>query len=203
MARIETVEALRSLYSTVKQHTAKKELDELDDHSRRILSLSPFCLIGSSDGKGNADVTPRGDEPGFVQAYDSRTLLVPDRPGNNRLDTYTNILSNSSVGMLFLIPGIGETLRINGDAEIRDDEDLLERCAINGRLPKTVMMISIQTIFIHCPKSIIRSRLWDKEVQIKRDALPTLGQMLRDQSGVVSTDESDKALVERLNKTLW
>ena len=203
MARIETVEALRSLYSTVKQHTAKKELDELDDHSRHILSLSPFCLIGSSDGKGNADVTPRGDEPGFVQAYDSRTLLVPDRPGNNRLDTYTNILSNSSVGMLFLIPGIGETLRINGDAEIRDDEDLLERCAINGRLPKTVMMISIQTIFIHCPKSIIRSRLWDKEAQIKREALPTLGQILRDQSGVVSTDESDKALVERLNKTLW
>ena len=160
-------------------------------------------MIGSSDGKGNADVTPRGDEPGFVQAYDSRTLLVPDRPGNNRLDTYTNILSNSSVGMLFLIPGIGETLRINGDAEIRDDEDLLERCAINGRLPKTVMMISIQTIFIHCPKSIIRSRLWDKEAQIKREALPTLGQILRDQSGVVSTDESDKALVERLNKTLW
>ncbi|MEP2942567.1 MAG: pyridoxamine 5'-phosphate oxidase family protein [Hyphomicrobiales bacterium] len=203
MARIETLEELRSLYNTVKPHTAKKELDELDIHSRRILLLSPFCLIGSSDGKGNADVTPRGDAPGFVQAYDSRTLLVPDRPGNNRLDTYTNILTNSSVGMLFLIPGIGETLRINGDAEIRDDEDLLERCAINGRLPKTVMMVSIQTIFIHCPKSIIRSKLWNKEAQIKREALPTLGQMLRDQSGVVSTDESDEGLIDRLNKTLW
>ncbi|MEP3672887.1 MAG: pyridoxamine 5'-phosphate oxidase family protein, partial [Hyphomicrobiales bacterium] len=97
----------------------------------------------------------------------------------------------------------GETLRINGDAEIRDDEDLLERCAINGRLPKTVMMVSIQTIFIHCPKSIIRSKLWNKEAQIKREALPTLGQMLRDQSGVVSTDESDEGLIDRLNKTLW
>lgn len=203
MARIETVEALRSLYGTVKPHTAQKELDALDVHSRRILSLSPFCLIGSHDGKGNADVTPRGDAPGFVQAYDSRTLLVPDRPGNNRLDTYTNILSNSSVGMLFLIPGIGETLRINGDAEIRDDEELLNRCAINGRLPTTVMLVAIQTIFIHCPKSIIRSKLWDNEVQIKREALPTLGQMLRDQSGVIFSDETDDALVERMNKTLW
>jgi len=203
MARIETLDHLLELYGSVKEHTANKEIDQLDVHSRRILSLSPFCLIGTSDGKGHADVSPRGDRPGFVQAYDARTLLVPDRLGNNRLDSYRNILVNSSIGMLFLIPGIGEALRINGDAEIRDDEDLRERCAVDGRLPNTVMMVHIQTVFIHCPRSIIRSRLWEMDAQIKREALPPLGRILRDHSGVSLKGESDEALAERMNKMLW
>jgi len=160
-------------------------------------------LIGTSDGRGNADVTPRGDKPGFVVAYDSRTLLLPDRPGNNRLDSLRNIVENAAVGMLFLVPGVGETMRVNGQGEIRDDEDLLDRCAVNGKRPTTVLLIHIEAIYIHCPKALIRSKLWDPSAQIDRAALPTLGQMLRDHSGMVVEGETDENLVDRLNKSLW
>ena len=203
MARIDTLEQLTALYGHPRERTANKEIEELDDHSRRILSLSPFCLIGTSDGRGNADVTPRGDKPGFVEPYDSRTLLLPDRPGNNRLDSLRNIVQNSAVGMLFLVPGIGETMRVNGQGEIRDDEDLLERCAIEGRKPISVLLVHIEAIYIHCPKALIRSKLWDPSVQIDRAALPTLGQILRDHSGMVVEGETDENLVDRLNKSLW
>lgn len=203
MARIETTEELRALYGAPSERAAHKEIEALDIHSRRFLSLSPFCLIGSSDGKGNADVTPRGDGPGFVQAYGDRTLLLPDRPGNRRLDTLSNILANPSVGMLFLIPGIDETMRVNGDAEIRDDADLLARFKVGEREPKTVMMVHIQSIFLHCPKAFIRSRLWDSQGWIRRSALPTFGEMLRAHSGLATSEESDEALIERMNNTLW
>ena len=203
MARIDTLDQLKTLYGEPRERTANKEIEELDQHSRRILSLSPFCLIGTSDGRGNADVTPRGDKPGFVEVYDSRTLLLPDRPGNNRLDSLRNIVENSAVGMLFLVPGVGETMRVNGQGEIRDDEDLLDRCAVNGKRPTTVLLIHIEAIYIHCPKALIRSKLWDPSAQIDRAALPTLGQMLRDHSGMVVEGETDENLVDRLNKSLW
>lgn len=203
MARIETLEQLRALYGEPRERTLNKEIDQLDQHSRRILSLSPFCLIGTHDGRGNADVTPRGDKPGFVEPYDNHTLLLPDRPGNNRLDSLRNIVENSAVGMLFLVPGVGETLRINGQGEIRDDEDLLERCAIDGRKPASVILLHIETVFIHCPKALIRSKLWDPSAQIDRAALPSLSQMLRDHSGMVVDGETDENLIERLNKNLW
>lgn len=203
MARIETIEALRALYGLPKERTIRKELEALEPHSRRLLSLSPFCLIGTSDGKGNADVTPRGDAPGFAQPLDDRTLMIPDRPGNKRLDTLSNILADSAVGLLFLVPGIGETLRVNGHAEIRDDPDLLERGMAEGIRPLTVTLVHIQSVYIHCPKAIIRSKLWAEEVQINRAALPSLGQMLRDQTGLDLDGETDDALIERLNRTLW
>lgn len=203
MARIETLAELKAIYGDAKERSLQKELDVLDVHMRRFINLCPFCLLGTNDGKGNADVTPRGDRPGFVKILDERTLLLPDRPGNRRIDTLSNIIHHSAIGMLFLIPGVNETLRVNGDAEIRDDEDLLMQCRQEEKHPQSVMLIHIQSAYLHCPKAFMRSNLWGVEAQIRRDVLPTFGEMLKDQIGMSAPAESESAMLERYNKALW
>jgi len=167
----------------------------IDDHMRRFISLSPFVCLGSSSADG-ADVTPRGDQPGFIHVLDDHTLLVPDWPGNNRLDTLTNIEANPHVGLLFLIPGFNESLRVNGVAEVSLDPALIERWTVNGKHPRSVLRISVHEAFLHCGKALLRSKLWDESAKVDRGVLPSYGQMLKDQTHVRDTAEQIQASVE-------
>jgi PPOX class probable FMN-dependent enzyme len=204
MEFIETREELRSIYKTPSDNAVRKELQRLDGHCRGFLAKSPFVLIGSSDGKGNSDVTPKGDKPGFVAILDDTTLAIPDRPGNNRLDTLENVIANPSVGLLFLIPGMNETLRINGDARITTDKALLERLSVEGRLPLSVMVVTVRAAYMHCAKAFMRSELWKPESWVDRQTLPTLGTILHDQLALSQSAEStDRWLDDSYKQTMW
>jgi uncharacterized protein len=193
--------SLRECYTEPPSERARlKVQSEIDDHMRRFIALSPFVCVGSSSADG-ADVTPRGDQPGFVHVLDDHTLLIPDWPGNNRLDTLTNIEANPLVGLLFLIPGFSESLRVNGVAETSLDPALLERWTVNGRHPRSVLRVSVREAFLHCGKAILRSKLWEESAKVDRSALPTYGQMLKDQINVRDTAEQIQASVEDGYKT--
>lgn len=200
--RIETRDDLRALYGAPGARSALKQLPALDAHCRRFVALSPFVLLATSGTDGLSDVTPRGDAPGFVGVEDERTLLLPDRPGNNRLDSLLNILDRPGVGLLFVVPGVDETLRVNGIAEIRTDEALLDRFAVDGRRPKTVLRIAVREAYLHCAKAFMRSRLWDPAAQVDRATLPSMGEMLRDQLRLDHA-ESQGEMVERYRATLY
>lgn len=203
MAKIETVEALRRIYKPAAGRALSKQIDHLDKHCRRFIELSPFLLIGSSRPDGAADVSPRGEAPGFVQVLDRQTLGIPDRPGNNRLDTLTNILENPQVGLIFLIPGMQETLRINGTAEIRDDTDLRERFVVRGKPPATVLRIEAREVYLHCAKSVLRSQIWEEGAKIDRSELPTMSEMIRDQAGQGGPLESQEDMIARYQTVLY
>ncbi|BCG69925.1 pyridoxamine 5'-phosphate oxidase-like FMN-binding protein [Mesorhizobium sp. 113-1-2] len=199
-------EELRTIYKTPRptDGSIRKELKALDGHCRSFIGKSPFVLIGSSDGEGNADVTPKGDKPGFAAILDDRTIAIPDRPGNNRLDTLENILRNPSVGLLFLIPGMNETLRVNGDARITVDAGLRERLAVDGKEPQSVVVVTVKAAYMHCAKAFMRSDLWKPDTWYDRSTLPTLGQILRDQLVVAeSADATDRWLDEEYKQTMW
>jgi len=168
-----------------------KVLRALDPHCRKILALSPFCVI-ATQGPNGADISPRGDPPGFVRELDARTLLVPDRVGNNRLDAMTNLLTNPRIGLLFLVPGLNETLRINGTARITDDPRLLAGSAINNRAPKIGLVVAIEEAFLHCAKALIRSSLWDASRHIDRAILPSYAEMLLDHVGGLTREENER-----------
>jgi PPOX class probable FMN-dependent enzyme len=206
MEFVTTSDELRTIYKTPRPTDAsmRKELRALDGHCRSFIGKSPFVLIGSSDNSGNADVTPKGDKPGFALVLDDKTIAIPDRPGNNRLDTLENILLNPSVGLLFLIPGMNETLRINGDARITVDADLRERLAVDGKQPQSVVVVSVKAAYMHCAKAFMRSELWKPDSWYDRATLPTLGQILSDQMAHAETvDDFDRSLDEAYSKTLW
>ncbi|MFG1478252.1 pyridoxamine 5'-phosphate oxidase family protein [Xanthobacter sp. V4C-4] len=202
MARIDSVDALRRLYGEPSGRTRDKVLSRLDPHCRRFIALSPFVLVATADAAGAADVSPRGDAPGFVASEDNR-LFIPDRPGNNRLDSLSNILATGRVGLLFLIPGVDETLRVNGRAAIHDDADLRGRFPVNGRLPRTVIAVEVEEAFLHCAKAFMRSALWSPQAQIPRAALPTMGEMLRDQIGHAAPAESQDDMLRRYRAVLY
>lgn len=206
MEFVTTREQLRTIYKTPRptDGSIRKELKALDGHCRSFIGKSPFVLIGSSDGAGNADVTPKGDRPGFAAVLDDHTIAIPDRPGNNRLDTLENILLNPSVGLLFLIPGMNETLRVNGDARITIDAGLRERLAVDGREPQSVVVITVKAAYMHCAKAFMRSDLWKLETWYDRSTLPTLGQILRDQLVVAdSAEATDRWLDDEYKQTMW
>lgn len=204
MEFIATRDELRRHYKAVHDAAVRKELGALDHHCRRFIENSPFVLIGSSDGNGNADVTPKGDRPGFVAILDDVTIAIPDRPGNNRLDTWENIVANPAVGLLFLIPGMNETLRINGSARITVDESLRARLAVDGKLPVTVAVISVKAAYMHCAKAFMRSELWKPESWRDRASMPTLGQILNDQLALAdSAERTDAWLADAYSKSMW
>ena len=193
--------SLRECYSEEPSERARLKVQRmLDGHMRNFIALSPFVCLGSSSTDG-ADVTPRGDQPGFVHVLDDQTLLIPDWPGNNRLDTLMNIEANPQVGLLFLIPGFTESLRVNGLAEVSLDPALLERWTVNGRHPRSVLRVSVREAFLHCGKAILRSKLWDESAKVDRNVLPSYGQMLKDQTQVRDTAEQIQASVEDAYKT--
>ena len=181
--------ALRALHHAPMSRATDKVLRALDQHCRRVIALSPFCVIATQGPKG-ADVSPRGDPPGFVRVLDERTLLLPDRVGNNRLDGMTNLLSNPRIGMLFLVPGMNETLRINGTARITDDQRLLAPCAMERRPPKVGLVVAVEEAFLHCGKALVRSRLWDASRHIERAILPSYAEMLLDHVRGLTPEEN-------------
>ena len=194
---IESVEALRSLYPPAKDRAVKKQLSHLDRHCRQFITLSPFVVLSSSSAARTMDASPRGGVPGFVKTTDEHTLLLPDAPGNNRLDTLENILATRQLGLLFLIPGVDETLRVNGTAVLSTDEETLKFFADDRRPPKLVIKVTVKEAYLHCAKALMRSSLWSAEHQIDRAALPTMGQMLKDQIGGDMALETQEEMVLR------
>lgn len=165
---ITTIEELYSVYKQPAERAVQKEIPKLDQHCRNFIALSPFLVLSTDGSDGTADASPRGDAPGFVTVLDDNTLAIPDRPGNNRLDSLLNILRNPAVGMIFLVPGINETLRINGTATISLDPELMEAHAVDGKLPRSVLLVKVTSAYMHCAKALIRSKLWDPETKVER-----------------------------------
>ena len=193
---------LRVLYGDVSPRAAVKVIDRFDAHCRAFIGASPFVLLATSDGTG-LDVSPKGDPAGFVQIEDERHLLIPDRPGNNRLDGLLNILRHPHVALIFLIPTVDETLRVNGTAEISDDPALCARCALNGRLPRTVLRIAAEEVYLHCGKAPMRAGLWSPEGWPQARPVATLNEIIRDHSGLAYADNSQGAVEDAYRKTLY
>ncbi|NIJ73281.1 MULTISPECIES: pyridoxamine 5'-phosphate oxidase family protein [unclassified Xanthomonas] len=201
--RITTLNALEALYGQPAERAVRKQLDHLNADYQAFVHASPFVVLASAGDEG-LDCSPRGDAPGFVQVLDARTLALPDRPGNNRVDTLRNLLQDPRLSLLFLIPGIGETLRVNGRAEIRVDPELLARFAVGERLPRSVIVVHIEAVYFHCARAIVRSQLWDPTRHLPRDRLPSPGTMhahLAD--GAFDADTYDRELPQRTRDSLY
>ena len=182
---------LRQRYPKPMSRASDKVLNHLDFHCQSILALSPFCIL-SSQGPEGADISPRGDPPGFLRVLDDRHILLPDRIGNNRLDNLVNILNDPEVGLLVLVPGMNETLRVNGCAKITDDKRLLEDSAVRGKAPNIGLLIVVKEAFLHCPKAFVRSGLWNPSRFIDRSSLPSYTAMLTDHVEGLSAEESER-----------
>lgn len=195
--------ALLALYGTAHEASIAKEADHLTPEYQALIAASPFMVLASA-GRDGLDCSPRGDAPGFVVIEDRKTLLLPDRRGNNRLDTLRNLLVDDRVAMLFMIPGIGETLRVNGRAAISVDPALRRRFAVRDKEPACVLVITVDAVYFQCAKAVVRSRLWDPESRVERSSLPSAGDILaeRTQSRIEAADY-DRTAPQRLLDTLY
>lgn len=200
---ITTVDELRLLYKEPRAAARLKALDRLDTFCRDFIALSPFFVLASCNANGHADASPRGDQAGFVRVLDEHTLLIPDRPGNNRIDTMRNIVSNPDVGMIFFVPGFNETLRVNGTATIVQDPELCAQFAVNGKPALSVMRVSVREAFFHCGKALMRSRLWDPTTYRDRSAFPSHGRILAEQTKTVSVEESEAYVARSYKERLY
>lgn len=189
-------QALRSLFAPTHAMAIQKSQTRLDSYAIEFLHRSPFLCIGTQSPEGHADVSPRGDPPGFVKVLDDRTLLIPDRPGNNRLDTLSNIIANPVVGLLFLIPGFDDTMRVNGRARITRDPRLLDGSRVNDRTPTVAIVVTVEEVFLHCAKAFRRSRLWDPEARQDRREMPSLVKMILDQTTGAPQDPKEMAKLD-------
>jgi PPOX class probable FMN-dependent enzyme len=201
--RILDIDTLERLYGKPAAASVLKEVDYLHPHYRAFIDAAPFVVLATS-GPDGLDVSPRGDPAGFVCVEDEKTLLLPDRRGNNRIDSLRNIIADPRVALLFMIPGVGETLRVNGRATILNDPALLARFAVDEKLPRTVLSVHIETVFFQCSRAILRSRLWEADAQIDRSVLPSLGVILEDLSKAsIDGRQYDKELPERIRTTMY
>ncbi len=195
--------ALRTLYGEPSDGAIAKEVDHVHPHYRAMIEASPFMVMATS-GPDGLDVSPRGDPPGFVVVEDETTLLIPDRRGNNRTDSLGNLIADPRIALLFLIPGVGETLRVNGRAEISVDPDLLARFPAQGKLPRSVIVVHVERVYFQCPKALVRSDLWNPAKHVERRSLPSSGTILADITrGRVGGPEYDAAYPERLKATIY
>ncbi|MEL6061109.1 MULTISPECIES: pyridoxamine 5'-phosphate oxidase family protein [unclassified Methylobacterium] len=194
---------LRAQFGPVKPLAALKVLDHLDAYARRFIALSPFLVVASTDAAGNVDASPRGDAPGFVAVPDERTLVIPDRRGNNRIDTFVNLLENPGLGLIFLVPGINETLRVNGTAAMTRDPALLEPLAAEGKVPAAALVVRVREAFFHCGKAMIRAQLWDPARHVDRSTFPSLGRILAEQTASATVAEADAAIAEGYRTRLY
>ncbi len=201
--RVTSLEQLEALYGVPSQLAIAKEIHRINSGYRKLIEASPFIALATSGPEG-LDCSPKGDAPGFVAILDERTLAIPDRPGNHRIDGLRNVLRDPRVAILFLIPGAGETLRVNGRAEISIDPNLLERFAVNGKLPPSVLIVHVESIYFHCAKAILRSKLWDEASKIDPKSLPSAGtlraELLADGTNIEAYDRAQPA---RLKATLY
>ena len=198
---IANVETLKEIIGEPKPAIANKEMQELDRHFRHFISLCPFLCISTADADGNQDLSPRGDPPGFVKILDDKTILIPDRKGNRRVDTMRNILENPNVGLMLMLPGIEEIVRINGKATITENAALLTDCAVDGRAPALGILVKIDDVFFHCAKAIIRSKLWEPGTLITRADFPTYGEIVRDQREPEGDVDMINARLKHTHKT--
>lgn len=189
--RIGDIDELRALFGHAEGLALRKAIPKLDRHARDFIARSPFLCIATANAAGRADVSPRGDPAGFVQVLDDHHLAIPDRPGNNRLDTMMNILENPNVGLIFMIPGFEDTLRVNGRAEITSDPEVLTRAAVDGKTPKVAILVRVDEAFLHCAKAFKRSRLWQPEARVDRKVMPTLARMILEQTAEAAPKEED------------
>ena len=200
---IKDVATLRSLYGEPMEPAIAKEVDHVHPHYRAMIEASPFMVMATS-GPDGLDVSPRGDPPGFVVVEGDRTLLIPDRRGNNRADSLNNLVADPRIALLFLIPGVGETLRVNGRAEICVDPAMLERFPAQGKLPRSVIVVRVERVYFQCPKALVRSDLWNPTKHVERRSLPSSGTILADITrGQVGGAEYDAAYPERLKATIY
>ena len=181
MSDLNTEADLRTVYKQPGGGAVGKDIAQIDAHFAHFMSLSPFLCIGTAGENGLCDVSPRGGEPGFVHVIDARTLAMPDRPGNNRLDSLGNITRNPGVGLLFFVPGFEDTLRVNGVAHVTTEPELMARFTTDGKPPRSVVLIDVKEAYLHCVKAIKRAGLWTQEAQVDRATFPTAGQVYRDQ----------------------
>ncbi len=205
---IDDEQSLRELFEPTHSLALLKCQESLGEHAREFIRRSPFLCIGSQHPDGKADVSPRGDPPGFVKILDERTIAIPDRPGNNRLDTLANIVANPNVGLLFVIPGFEDTLRINGQAALTRDPEILKDMAVAGRVPKLAIIVSVSEVFLHCAKAFRRSRLWSADHFQDRSEMPSLIKMILDETTGAPTDQNemrtmDEGLEEDYQRTLY
>lgn len=200
---IRTEEELRALIGHASGLAAQKSLTRLDRHCRDFIARSPFLCIGTMSGDGRADVSPRGDPAGFVQVLDDHTIAIPDRPGNKRLDTMSNILANPSVGLIFMIPGFEDTLRLNGRASLTRDPAVLDAATIKNKRPEIAIRVVVEEVFLHCAKALKRSRLWDEDAKVDRAVMPSLARIILDQTseGETVDEETAKSADERLEES--
>jgi uncharacterized protein len=203
MGIVRTVEELAALYDAPMEIALAKEIGQLTDLHRAYVEASPFVLV-ATNGPDGLDCSPRGDEPGFVRVADERTLLLPDRRGNNRLDTLRNIVVDGRVGLLFLVPGVGVTLRVNGTASLSTDPELRESFAVRGTPPTTVVVVRTTAVYTQCPKALVRSHLWDADRHRDPADLPTVGAIMQAiTEGTFDGAAYDRAYPERLARTLY
>jgi PPOX class probable FMN-dependent enzyme len=203
MSTITTVEQLEALYGTPVEASIVKEVEHITPHYRAMIEASPFALLATAGPEG-LDCSPRGDLPGFVRIHDRRTLMMPDRRGNNRVDSLRNIVRDPRVALLFMIPGVGSTLRVNGRAHLSIDPDLLASFAEEGKAPRSVMVMTVETIYFQCARALVRSDLWNPARHCDPKSLPTPGQILAAlSSDHVGGEAYDRAWPERAKATLW
>lgn len=201
-------QSLRTLFPPVHTLAKLKSLDVLDDHAQAFIRRAPFVCIGTQGRDGTADVSPRGDPAGFVAILDQHTLAIPDRPGNNRLDTMSNIIANPNVGLLFIIPGFDDTLRVNGQGSLVTDPDLLDRLSMHDRAPRLAIVFRVTEVFLHCAKAFRRSRLWDPAHFQDRATMPSLMKIILDQTTGAPDDEAamrkmDDGLEKDYNSSMY
>ncbi len=201
-ACIESEQELRALHAPPSDLVKKKCVNRLDRHCRDFIALSPFLVLGTANADGQADVSPRGDPPGFVKVLDDTTLLIPDRPGNNLLDSLSNIVANPEVGLLFIIPGFDETLRVNGRAEVVREPALLAPLAVDGKAPKVAIRVRVREVYLHCAKSFRRARLWDPAARVPRQTLPTLAKMVMDMAAMKLDDATAREIDGRVEESM-
>jgi PPOX class probable FMN-dependent enzyme len=201
---VTSVDQLRGVIPPPSEPAVRKEISFIDEYCRELIARSPFLLLGTSNARGQCDVSPKGDVPGFVKVLDDHTLIIPDRPGNQRADSLRNMLENPHVGLLFIIPGVEWTLRVNGGATIARDDSLLEMCAVNGKWPQLVIGVHVEEAYLHCPKCFIRSGVWDSETWMSKAEQPNFARISRDQSGYrqVPLEIVEKGL-EEANRKLY
>ena len=195
--RIDTLHQLRARYAMPRERSVRKELAQLDPHCTRFIALSPLVVVASGASHGAMDASPRGGEPGFVKVPDAHTLLLPDAPGNNRLDTLENILQTGQVGLLFLLPGVDETLRVNGTAVLSTAAADLAACTDAKRTPTLVIRVTVQAAYLHCAKALMRSALWDASRHVPRSIMPSMGEMMKDQIGGDIPAETQAQMLQR------
>jgi PPOX class probable FMN-dependent enzyme len=200
--KITDINQLRELYGFPSGRAKDKALIKLEKHSINFIQKSPFLILSTANHDGKTDASPRGGTSGFVHVLNKDTIIIPDAKGNNRLDSISNIILTGQVGILFLIPGVDETLRVNGKAFICNDESYLSLFALANNPPKTCMVITVKEVFLHCAKAFMRSKLWKVESRIDRNEIPTIGEMLKDQLKSTEPLESQEDMIKRYKKEL-